>query len=584
MKNKYKKLAGDNIKTEDSNWKFSGDVVDKFDEHVKKSLLKNMDRLNRFTNSIGMTFIHIPQGYFKMGIDDKSLPKDEQPQHTEVVKSFYIASTEVTQKQWERVMKNNPSYFDTQRLGYNSDENPVENISFNDAISFVNALNRLENRKNSYRLPTEIEWEYIAQDNSSNKLNSNGKTRRVALQKPNRLGLYDVYGNVWEWCSSYYTEDYNTNYQENFRVLRGGSFLNLPSTLRASNRMQNREYVKKINNGLRIVYDKSPNDNDTPITFQYKVKEGDTLPKIAEEFYGDETIGDMLFYHNKKIIGDRPSNLKSGQTINIPPKQRLVFQKTEKKLQDITKNSIKLLAYTDFSPFLSKSLPHGGMANHIVEEIFKVLEDNHYSITWERDADHIPLLKNGQFDVGIAWYAPNCNLKYLSKETKERCRFLDTKPIFKTPSVVYKRESDLRKPLTPKDLYDTRVCRPDEWYTFDLEQKGLIDGENITLVRPNYPKDCFDLLLSNRVDFVAFDKISSDKIIKEMKIENLVESVDDTNISTLINMTLMVYRDNPRAEEIINRLNRGITKLEKSGRLKILQTLYLTNFSNGKGE
>ena len=566
------------------------------DKNIENILLKNMDKSKTFTNSIGIKFIRIPKGYFKMGTNNPNLPKDEKPKHTKVVKSFYISSTEVTQKEWERVMKNNPSYFNSKRLGYSSYKNPVENISFSDALDFIKALNRVENRDN-YRLPTETEWEYIAQEDNNNTLNnlnnyawysknSSDKTHRVGMKKPNKLGIYDLYGNVCEWCNSYYTDNYSSSYQENYRVLRGGSYINLNSSLRASNRMHNREYIKKHNNGLRIIYDKSPNKSSSDIVVKYKVKEGDTLSKIAKEFYEDKTLSNMLFYYNRKIIGDRISDLKSGQIIDIPPKESLIFKKTERKSHKITKDDIKLLAYTDFSPFLSKSLPHGGMANRIVEEIFKVLDDNRYSITWERDADHIPLLKNGQFDVGIAWYAPdNCNAKYITKETKERCNFLDTKPIFKTPSVIYKRKSDKRYPLTPKDLYETRVCRPAEWYTFDLEEKGLIDGDTITLVQPNYLKDCFDLLLSKRVDFVAFDKISSDKIIRDMKIENLVERVNDKNISTLINMTLMVYKKNIRAKSIIIKLNKGINKLEKSGRLKILQRLYLNiSSSKNKGE
>lgn len=562
------------------------------DKNSKKILLENMNKLETFTNSIGMKFVHIPQGYFKMGTDNKSLPKDEKPKQTKIVKSFYISTTEVTQKEWTMVMgEDNQSYFNNQRLGYSSDFNPVDRVSFNSALEFVKKLNKLENRNNYYRLPTETEWEYLTKDDNISNLdnyawynkNSKNRTHRVALKKPNKFGLYDLYGNVWEWCSNYYTDNYDTKYQENYRVLRGGSFLNLPTNLRASNRMHNREYIKRFNNGLRIVYDKTPNISSKEITIKYKIKKGDTLPKIAKEFYRDKSLWNMLFFYNKKNIGDRPLNLKVGQTILIPPKDTLVFKKSEKKSYSNNKNIIKLLAYTDFAPFLSKSLPHGGMANRIVEEIFKVLDDNQYSITWERDADHIPLLKNGQFDVGIAWYAPNnCNAKGLSVATKERCNFIDTKPIFKTPSVIYKRKKDKREPLVPKDLYNTRICRPAEWYSFDLEEKGLIDGETITLVRPNYLKDCFNLLLSKRVDFVAFDEISSDKVIKNMKIEQKVEKVHDKNISTVINMTLMVYKDNPRVKYIINKLNKGITILEKNGRLKMLQKLYLINSDNKK--
>ncbi|MDQ7084747.1 MAG: SUMF1/EgtB/PvdO family nonheme iron enzyme, partial [Sulfurovum sp.] len=182
----------------------------------KNTIYTDMDRLDNFTNTIGMKFVTIAQGDFLMGSKDTGLPLDEQPQTKQQVDTFYMLTTEVTQRHWMQVMKANPSIFNTQKLKHHSDLNPVDNISFSDAQRFVDTLNSLEGRHN-YRLPTEIEWEYASGDKEDNlsqsawyKGNSPHHTSPVSLKKPNKWGLYDMLGNVWEWCNSPYTKEYNS--------------------------------------------------------------------------------------------------------------------------------------------------------------------------------------------------------------------------------------------------------------------------------------------------------------------------------------------------------------------------------------
>ena len=174
---------------------------------------------------------------------------------------FYLSKTEVTQKQYYLVMGNNPAHFQTEKLGYRSENNPVEQVSWFDAIKFANALSIKEGlpkcyRDNGevsggsniyackgYRLPTEAEWEYAARGGTKGarygKLddiawygkNSGKKTHPVGKKTPNAFGLFDMLGNVWEWCHDWY-DDYPNGPQADptgpragrGRVLRGGSF------------------------------------------------------------------------------------------------------------------------------------------------------------------------------------------------------------------------------------------------------------------------------------------------------------------------------------------------------------------------
>jgi len=179
---------------------------------------------------------------------------DEKPLHSVHVNDFFIGKYEVTQRQWRRVMGGNPSFFDY------CDECPVENVSWKDIERFIQELNRLTNME--YRLPTEAEWEYAAKGGSKSMSyvfsggdipddvawydkNNKQHTRKPGLKKPNELGIYDMSGNVMEWCSDWYK---NTYYMDapfknpegppsgTHRVIRGGSWNNSKENIRNANR------------------------------------------------------------------------------------------------------------------------------------------------------------------------------------------------------------------------------------------------------------------------------------------------------------------------------------------------------------
>ena len=186
--------------------------------------------------------VFVQGGTFIMGAtpEQGSDCKDnEKPAHRVTVSDFYIGKYQVTQAQWEAVMGNNPSHLKGEKL-------PVEMVSWYDMQDFISKLNTQTGKQ--YRLPTEAEWEFAARGGNrskgyrysgSNNLddvawfneNSSNKSHVVGLKMPNELGIYDMSGNVWEWCSDWYG-DYNINVQINpigtifgsLRVRRGGSW------------------------------------------------------------------------------------------------------------------------------------------------------------------------------------------------------------------------------------------------------------------------------------------------------------------------------------------------------------------------
>jgi formylglycine-generating enzyme required for sulfatase activity len=238
------------------------------------------------TNSIGMKFVLIPEGSFQMGsgITPEELVQrfggkaesfnNEYPLHKVTIsKPFYLQTTEVTQGQWQTVMGNNPSFFN--QCGKDC---PVEKVSWNDAQEFIAKLNQIEKTK-KYRLPTEAEWEYACRAGSTSIFyfgddggelgkyawyegNSLWKTHPVGRLKPNAWGLYDMYGNVYEWCQDWkdvypaepVTDPKGPSSGEH-RVLRGGSYVDKARTSRSALRGYKNPDFRIDHLGFRVARD-----------------------------------------------------------------------------------------------------------------------------------------------------------------------------------------------------------------------------------------------------------------------------------------------------------------------------------------
>ena len=226
---------------------------------------------NAIVNGVPFEMVLVEGGTFTMGATSEQgseAESDEKPAHRVTVGDFYIGKYEVTQAQWKAVMGSNPSCF-------KGDDLPVENVSWNDVQEFIRKLNALTGR--TYRLPTEAEWEYAARGGNksqgykyagSNNIetvawyygNSGSKTHPVGGKSPNELGLYDMSGNVFEWCSDWYgsySSGSLTNPQGpssgSGRVLRGGSWGYYSGSCRVSFRNYDYPGSGGLNLGFRLV-------------------------------------------------------------------------------------------------------------------------------------------------------------------------------------------------------------------------------------------------------------------------------------------------------------------------------------------
>ncbi|MEM9935003.1 MAG: formylglycine-generating enzyme family protein [Bacteroidota bacterium] len=218
--------------------------------------------------------VYVASGEFMMGSDSGEASGWEKPVHRVKLDSFYMGQYPVTQALWQQVMGTHPSFFQGSRR-------PVERVSWDDAQAFIQKLNERSDR--IFRLSREAEWEYAARGGQlgkgyiyagSEKLsevgwygkNSHLETKPVGLKVPNELGLYDMSGNVWEWCEDLFDETYYQQCVEqgivanpqgpkkgDQRVMRGGSCYHHPVSCRVSNRLRFEPLHRYGNVGFRLV-------------------------------------------------------------------------------------------------------------------------------------------------------------------------------------------------------------------------------------------------------------------------------------------------------------------------------------------
>ena len=297
-------------------------------EAAEKEKEEKMRVINRY---VGWgTMAEVSGGTFEMGATKEQgsdASNDEKPVHSVTVKPFKMTKYEVTQEFWEVVMGDNPSKVKGAKL-------PVTNVSWKDCKSFIKKLNLLTGGE--YRLPTEAEWEFAARggkmsrgyryagDNELDAVawydsNSRGQIHEVGTKAPNELGLYDMAGNVFEWCEDWYTK-YSSNAQtdplikeptdnegfEGFYVARGGSMNSKNSECRVAYRRSTTPYKEYDFVGFRLVTKGYEEDTDAALTAKYMrdgipFMYGNAKPSDYSDM--DEEYGAMYEEEMIEIVG-----------------------------------------------------------------------------------------------------------------------------------------------------------------------------------------------------------------------------------------------------------------------------------------
>lgn len=250
----------------------------------KKSVAVSENQ-NKFINTVNMCFVYIEPGTFIMGspITEHGRKPDETEHKVTITKGFYMQTTHVTQMQWRDLMGNAhvPCFNEC------GDDCPVDRISWEESMAFIEKLNKKEGT-DRYRLPTEAEWEYACRAGTDTAFstgnhsetecefdpvvdkvawycaNSKGSIQPVAQKEPNAWGLYDMHGNLYEWCMDwydYYPEGHTTDpvgpETGETKVLRGGAWLYLIWHARSAHRRHHVPTFRNYYTGFRVVYSDS---------------------------------------------------------------------------------------------------------------------------------------------------------------------------------------------------------------------------------------------------------------------------------------------------------------------------------------
>ncbi len=267
------------------------------------------DTSEPIANSIGMQLVLIPAGEFQMGSKNElGRNADEEQRPVKITRAFYMGVYEVTQGEYQAVMGTNPSYFSAGGEGAPAVEGmdtsrfPVENVTWDEAVEFCRRLSELPAEKEAgrvYRLPTEAEWEYacragtttpfnVGESLASTQANFDGnypylkqedvykgvdpatlkgpflrRTTTVGSYSPNAFGLYDMHGNVWEWCADWYSpvyyksspvEDPPGPESGTHRIVRGGSWYWFAAGCRSAARKERNPAERRNTDGFRVVF------------------------------------------------------------------------------------------------------------------------------------------------------------------------------------------------------------------------------------------------------------------------------------------------------------------------------------------
>lgn len=248
----------------------------------------NKDLVEKFDNTVGQTMVLIKPGKFTMGspLDELGRDKEEAPHEVQITIPFYMSTTEVTQKQWIDVMGTRPFGEKSNSFKRIGDNYPAIYIDWEEAQEFCKKLSEKEGMK--YTLPTEAQWEFACRAGRSTPFNhtinrrypykdvwcyeriralnekgNNRQAREVGQLKPNKWGLYDMHGNVWEWCSDFYDDEYYENsetfdpsgpeFGDDRRVLRGGAYKDKLELCRSAQRGSGRKSQGSSHIGFRVV-------------------------------------------------------------------------------------------------------------------------------------------------------------------------------------------------------------------------------------------------------------------------------------------------------------------------------------------
>lgn len=308
----------------------------------------------------------------------------------------------------------------------------------------------------------------------------------------------------------------------------------------------------------------------------YTVVRGDTLSRIADT--ADVPGGfQFLFNANTDVLAN-PNLLEVGQVIRIPCADGSLPGAASSVVRPSTpvaaaqpqqvSRPVRIATATGYAPFTDEDLPGGGMITRMVERSMQLGNpDQEYELVFINDwGSHLEtLLPSGAIDMVFPWFRPNCDLvENLSPASAYRCtEFNHSEPFYEILVDFYTlNDSAYATATSHSDLFGARICRPEAWFTFDLEAERLVEP-NISYVTPVSQQDCVQLLVNGEVDVMTYDTLPAEEDIREAGFEDQITVLEP--LRGTVTSHIFVSKNNPLANDALPILNAGLEELRLSG-------------------
>jgi len=313
----------------------------------------------------------------------------------------------------------------------------------------------------------------------------------------------------------------------------------------------------------------------------YAVQSGDSLGSIAQAAYNTFDY-QQIFNANRGEISN-PNAIEVGTILQLPcldgslpnaaSAREIIAEQDAIQENRVTTSSqfeppIKIVSANGWAPFVGEDLTGGGMLVRLASTALnRGGNDRDYNVNFIDDwGSHLEtLLPLGAFDISVAWYMPNCaKIDLLSESMAKRCTELDgSLPIYETVVGFFTMpDNDYRDVRNYADYAGARICRPEGWFTFDLEEQGLIEPV-VEMVVPKSINDCFELMQNGEVDLIPLEIESVAGAASELDMENQI--VQNPYLTNLLELRFVTHKTNPRGRVYLAMLNRGLTEMRETG-------------------
>jgi len=327
----------------------------------------------------------------------------------------------------------------------------------------------------------------------------------------------------------------------------------------------------------------------------YIVEENDTTSSIAKRAYGSVAALELLYNANRAVINNIDV-IFSGTQLKVPciSENSELFStvaQAEIESDEIRWRSadVAFLTGGDYAPFTDQRYENGGMVTAIARRAVEVgYPEAEVSVSWVNDwGAHLQtlLLERRAFDAGFPWYKPNCDKREnLDANAKLRCdNFLFSSPVYESILPFFSKLDNDVSIESPVDMHDLVICRPSGFLTFDLVDMGLLSpdhfegGEsNITLVQPNTPEDCFELVLAGEADLASLNSLVAQSTLNRMGVADQLKAHDA--VASILSHHIVVPKNRAEAAALMRRINQGLETMNDEGELADLKTKYIQVF------